>query len=69
MMFVDEVVDYEFQASVAADGLVTSYHIEYAAVVDGERRRVVRTACWTAVGTANVPVPAWYETARNRTTP
>ncbi|MFB6359735.1 MAG: hypothetical protein ABEH59_00265 [Halobacteriales archaeon] len=69
MGYLDRISAYEFRAVVTARGLVTAYRISYVATVDGERRRVVRTARWSAVGNATVRPPAWYGTARNRTAP
>lgn len=67
MEYVDSFSSYEFEALVSDTGLVRAYRVEYVATVDGERRRVVRTARWSGVGNATVPVPDWYETARART--
>lgn len=67
MAYVDRISEYQFRAVVTAQGLVTAYRISYVATVDGERRRVVRTAQWSAVGNTTVTAPAWYDTARNRT--
>lgn len=65
--YVDGFASYRFEALVTDRGLVRAYRLAYVATVDGERRRVVRTARWSRVGSAPVPVPAWYETAKNRT--
>lgn len=65
--YVDAVSDYEFDARVTGAGLVRSYRLRYVATVGDDRRRVVRTARWTDVGTATVRRPDWYATALNRT--
>lgn len=65
--YVSALTNYEFDAVVSPTGLVRAYRISYEATVRGERRRVVRTARWTDIGTARVTPPAWYATARNRT--
>lgn len=65
--YVEAISDYEVEALVSDDGFVRSYRIEYVATVRGERRRVVRMARWTRLGNATVPVPEWYETAKERT--
>lgn len=65
--YVADLASYEFDALVTPDGLVREYRISYVATVRDERRRVVRTARWTGVGTARVTTPDWYEAARNRT--
>lgn len=65
--YVSDLAGYEFDAVVTPDGLVREYRISYVATSRGERRRVVRTARWTEIGTARVTAPDWYATARNRT--
>lgn len=65
--YVDAISDYEFEALVTDAGFVRAYRVSYIAIDNGERIRVDRRVRWSAVGNTTVPVPDWYEIARERT--
>lgn len=59
----EQVMDVEFTATVAADGLVESIDLSYE---QGDTT-VEQTVCFDARNSDPVQRPDWYETAENRT--
>lgn len=63
---VDEtrnVRDVEVRATVDERGFVRRYRVRYAATVDGDPVRVVRTVEYAGIGETTVARPSWYDDA------